>query len=184
MNENQAWAKQSASLVEVQKFGSNLEKTVRGMLGWKFGKVTYDSNHGYQIQVDAAWPTLKSPEFIASVTYTKPDKPGHSNENKLQLKIGELALLKHAFPNMKAVLLIGGTKEAWLPYVLEAFKYFFDETIYLWEGDSSLKRIETIKSNPQSLSCNNIQLWKDLSSVTVQAASAMSRSMGNSDGAS
>ena len=86
------------------------------------GRVTYDEQYGYQLQVDAAYPSTDAPRTIVSVTYTKPDKPGHSNENKLQLKVGELALFKTYTAGASA-----GSRHrreqvpAWLPYVLKAF---------------------------------------------------------------
>lgn len=163
MPEDRAWNRQSTSLIEVQKYGSDLEKRIRGLLGWESGRITYDPEHDYKLQVDGAFPTLASPQNIMSVTYTNPDKPGHSNENKLHLKIGELALLKHAYPGIKVVLIIGGTKEAWLQYVLEVFKYFFDEVVFLWESEYAISRINEIKQNPESISLNNVQLWKDMS---------------------
>jgi hypothetical protein len=163
LEEERAWDKQSLSLIEVQKFGSQLEKRTRDLLGWEYGRIIYDSKHDYKLQVDASWPSLSSPRAILSVTYTNPDQPGHSNENKLHLKIGELALLKHAFPGVGIILIIGGTRKSWLPYVLEAFKYFFDEVIFLWDAEKALKRIKEIKQNPQSISKKNEQLWNDLS---------------------
>jgi hypothetical protein len=91
-----AWEKQSASLVEVQKRGTGLEATVRKTLRWPNGRIVYDKIHGYKMQIDAAYPNTTAPQIIVSVTYTDPDKRGHSNENKLQLKVGEPALLKAA----------------------------------------------------------------------------------------
>ena len=43
-----------------------------------------------RLQVDAIIPDPENPETLISITYTNPDKPGHSNENKLHLKLGEL----------------------------------------------------------------------------------------------
>ncbi len=87
---DKAWANQAASLVEVQKYGSNLERTVRESLDWDGGRVVYDFQHKYRIQTDCVYPSLDKPQAIVSVTYSNPDTPGHSNENKLQLKLGEL----------------------------------------------------------------------------------------------
>ena len=70
-------------------------------MGWQGGRVTYDHVRGYTLQVDAAHPSVARPDVIVSVTYTNPDTRGHSNENKLQLKLGELALLKGAFPDSR-----------------------------------------------------------------------------------
>lgn len=122
---------QSASLKYVQKFGPQLEKTIKEVLDWDSGRVVYyeKDNMKYDLQVDSCFPNVKSPEVFVSVTYCKPDKPGHSNENKLQLKLGELLLLKAKYPKIKAILVIGGNEKTWLPYVLKAFTYFFDKTI-------------------------------------------------------
>lgn len=158
---NVAWEKQAASLVEVQKIGSGLEKEVRATLEWPTGKVTYDKKNKYQIQVDCAFPSVETPQVIASVTYTKPDTRGHSNENKLHLKVGELALLKYANPDTRVVLVIGGDKESWLPYVLKAFEFFYDETIFLWE-DTGLNRLREIKDNPKSVKLAHEDFWMAL----------------------
>jgi len=163
VRDERAWEKQSESLIEVQKFGTQLEKKTRELLGWDSGRAIYDSEHDYKLQTDASWPSIEAPKAILSVTYTNPDKPGHSNENKLQLKIGELALLKNAFPGVRLLLVIGGTQEAWLPYVLEAFKYFFDEVIFLWDADSALVRIREIQKAPLSIPLKNVKLWEEIS---------------------
>ena len=115
---DKAWKSQSQSLIEVQKRGGDLEEEVVRILGWEGGKTVYDFKHKYSLQIDAAFPSTKSPKVMVSVTYTNPDKPGHSNENKFHLKVGELALLKHAYPNIRCVLAIGGSEVTWLPYVL------------------------------------------------------------------
>jgi hypothetical protein len=157
----EAWANQSKSLIEVQKFGGSLEGKIRTLLGWNGGRLIYDISNGYSIEVDAVVPSVSTPETIVSVTYTKPDTPGHSNENKLHLKLGELALAKCAYPKTRVVLVIGGTGEAWLKYVLKAFNYFFDEVILLWEP-SSARRLKDIRDNPLSVQLRNTQLWDDL----------------------
>lgn len=120
------YGSQSESLKYVQVFGSGLEKAVKNALGWNSGRVIYNNHKGikYDIQVDSCWPNTTSPMAFVSVTYCKPDKPGHSNENKLQLKLGELILLKAAYPNIRGILVIGGNKHTWAPYILEAFQYF------------------------------------------------------------
>ena len=117
---DKAWKAQSQSLIEVQKRGGDLEDEVTRVLGWGGGKGVYDFKHKYTVQIDAAYPSIKSPNVIVSVTYTNPDKRGHSNENKFHLKVGELALLKHAYPNIRCVLAIGGSEDTWLPYVFVA----------------------------------------------------------------
>lgn len=162
-NDATAWKNQSKTLVEVQRYGSNLEREVRNILDWDAGRIIYDKANGYKIQVDCAWPTLSSPEVIASVTYSDPDTPGHSNENKLQLKLGELVLLKNCYPNLKAVLVLGGTKEAWLPYVLTAFEYFYDHVIYLWE-ETGILQLNQLKQNPNSVNSKHQEFWNELRS--------------------
>ncbi len=156
-----AWQKQSASLVQVQIQGKGLEKEVCSVLGWNGGSVVYDKTHGYKVQVDAAYPNLVEPEYIVSVTYTNPDMRGHSNENKLQLKVGELVLLKGAYPDLRVILVIGGTAEAWLKYVLNAFKAFFDEVLFLW-NESDRKRLAQIGINPSSVDLMHHDFWHDV----------------------
>jgi hypothetical protein len=158
---DQAWKNQAASLVEVQKLGGDLEKKVREILEWSTGKVIYDHDNNYKIQVDCAFPNIKNPEVIASVTYTKPDTRGHSNENKLQLKVGELALLKYAYPDIRVILVIGGSRDSWLPYVLKAFQYFYDETVFLWD-DTGIERLNEIRRNPNSVKLRHTDFWNTL----------------------
>ena len=158
---DQAWTKQARSLIRVQQEGPSLEKAVRKTLGWKGGRVTYDEQYGYQLQVDAAYPSTDAPRTIVSVTYTKPDKPGHSNENKLQLKVGELALLKHTRPELRLVLAIGGTGAAWLPYVLKAFEILYDEVVYLWTLDGA-NRLAYIADNPSDVPLRHTDFWESL----------------------
>lgn len=160
---NQAWQAQSTSLIRVQEEGGNLEKLVKEILGWESGEIIYDFAHKYKIQVDAAFPNINDPQVIVSVTYTNPDKKGHSNENKFQLKVGELALQKNAYPGSRVVLAIGGSGEAWLPYVLEAFQYFFDEVIFLWE-EAGANRLREIAQKPLSVPQKNPKLWTELAS--------------------
>jgi len=155
---SKAWENQSASLVAVQQRGSGLEKEVKEVLGWNGGRVVYDREHNYCLQVDAVFPSQDSPETLVSVTYTNPDTRGHSNENKLQLKIGELALLKGAHPQLKTVLAIGGSGEAWLPYVLQAFRFFYDEVLFLWE-EPDRRRLLEIGQNPQTVILKHPTFW-------------------------
>jgi hypothetical protein len=162
-----AWEKQSASLVEVQKRGTGLEATVRKTLGWPNGRIVYDKPHGYKIQIDAAFPNTTAPKVIVSVTYTDPDTRGHSNENKLQLKIGELALLKAAYPNLGTVLAIGGSGDAWLNYVLKAFTFFYDETLFLWQEDDR-KRLVEMGKKPDSVNLKHAQFWQDFHAARTQ----------------
>lgn len=158
---NDAWKAQSESLVEVQKRGGSLEKEVAGILGWKGGRTIYDSQNNYTLQVDTAFPSVAEPKYIVSVTYTNPDTRGHSNENKFHLKVGELALLKHAYPDIRVALAIGGTEDTWLPYVLKAFQVFYDEVLFLWQ-EKDRKRLLEIRNNPDTIKPKHQQLWSDL----------------------
>ena len=158
----EAWESQSKRLIEVQKKGGTLEKYIRDFLEWKNGRVIYDPLHDYDIQVDNLFPSVENPEVIASVTYTEPDTKGHSNENKLQLKVGELALIKHRFPNCKVILIIGGSKESWLPYVLKAFELFFDEVVHI-SSEEGFKRLQKIKKKPTSVTTKHSKYWASVS---------------------
>ncbi|MEH7564198.1 hypothetical protein, partial [Priestia megaterium] len=148
----------------VQKFGPELEKGIKEALGWTSGRVTYyeKDNLKYDLQVDSCYPSLQNPEVFVSVTYCKPDKPGHSNENKLQLKLGELMLLKAFYPEIKSVLVIGGNQGTWLKYVLEAFSYFFDKTIYAWD-DNFEESIQELRENPNHIKLKHSEAWAELS---------------------
>lgn len=157
-----AWKAQSESLIEVQKKGGKLETEIRDFLGWTHGRVKYDLQYNYTFQVDNVYPCLTSPEVMASVTYTEPDTKGHSNENKLQLKVGELALFKKTYPNCKIILILGGSKESWLPYVLDAFDFFFDEVVHVW-SENGLNRLKEIKENPNSIQLKHKSYWHNVS---------------------
>lgn len=157
---------QSISLKYVQKFGPELERAVSAALGWIEGKgqsiTFYDNselNLKYDLQVDSYYPNTTNPQIFVSVTYCSPDKPGHSNENKLQLKLGELMLLKARFPSIKAVLVIGGNRETWLAYVLKAFQFFFDKTIFAWEENFD-EAIQELKDNPGSVVARHQTAWE------------------------
>lgn len=158
-----AWSAQSQSLVRVQQEGGNLEKLVKDILGWGGGRIVYDPHRKYTLQTDCVYPSLKRPEVVVSVTYTDPDTRGHSNENKLQLKVGEIALLKYAYPNIRVVLAIGGAGEAWLQYVLKAFDIFFDEVLFLWLPEHR-DRLHQIGQNPQTVIAKHQQFWADMRS--------------------
>jgi len=160
-DDEEAWANQAASLVEVQRYGSNLERTVRDSIDWDGGRVRYDAVNGYTIQTDCVHPNLANPDAVVSVTYSNPDVPGHSNENKLQLKLGELALLKNAYPSLRAILVLGGTREAWLPYVIDAFQFFFDEVIFLWDSNDA-ERLLKLAASPSSVAAKHVDFWSAL----------------------
>ena len=132
-----AYENQSDSLKNVQVTSRELEQRIREYLGWKKGRVVYYQNENikYDLDVDNCYPNNQNPEAFVSVTYCDPDTPGHSNENKLQLKLGELLLLKSKYPQIRAVLVVGIVKEAWLKYVLQAFEYFYDEVLFTWDSE-------------------------------------------------
>ena len=161
-----AYHRQSVSLTRVQQIGPALEKEVRAKLSWDSGRLVYyeDAERGicYDIQVDACFPSLSAPEAFASITYCDPDTPGHSNENKLQLKLGELMLFKARYPGIKGILIIGGTKQAWVPYVLQAFSYFFDAVLCTWERDFD-ERICAIAADPRRIRLKHADIWRRLS---------------------
>lgn len=155
---------QSNSLKFVQKFGSQLESGIKKVLGWPSGRIVYfkKGNLKYDVQVDSCWPDTNNPKAFVSVTYCKPDKPGHSNENKLQLKLGELLLLKSKYPEIRAILVIGGNQSTWAPYILEAFKYFYDMVVFAWEDDFS-EKIEKLKNDSMDIQLKHQQTWEQLS---------------------
>jgi hypothetical protein len=159
------YGRQSHSLKYVQKFGPELEKAVSSALGWPGGRTVYyrgdEASSKYDLQVDACWPDREEPRAFASVTYTRPDKPGHSNENKLQLKLGELMLLKGNYPEIRSVLIVGGNRAAWLAYVLKAFEFFFDRTIFAWELGFD-ERVEELRGNPSGVERRQDETWKEL----------------------
>lgn len=161
-----AYFNQSVSLSKVQEIGPALEKMVKDKFNWANGRMIYyedaSRNISYDIQVDACYPSIDNPQAFASVTYCNPDTPGHSNENKLQLKLGELMLFKAKYPEIRAILVIGGTKEAWLTYVLQAFNYFFDKVICTWDADFDTQ-INDIAQDPTIIICKHSDIWKTLS---------------------
>jgi hypothetical protein len=158
-----AYSEQSQSLKYVQKFGPQLEKAIAAALSWTGGRVVYHSAESlaYDLQVDCCSPTFSAPEAFVSVTYCKPDTPGHSNENKLQLKLGEMMLIKGAFPECRAILIIGGNRETWLKYVLTAFGFFFDRTVWAWADDFD-KQVLDIRNNPKSVILKHTSTWRQL----------------------
>src|SRR5207249_2067484 len=118
---------------EVQVRARELENRIRQAVqslttssGGKTTTVRYsDVDPLARIQVDAVVPDSDEPETLFFVTYTDPDNPGHSNENKLHLKLGELCLFKAYDPSIRCVLVVGDRRESWLVYVLKAFELFF-----------------------------------------------------------
>lgn len=158
-----SYKKQSKSLSKIQLKTRKYELAIRELLDWKGGKIAYhtSANYTYKMQVDAFWPDEKQPSAFVSVTCCDADIRGHSNENKLQLKLGELILLKAAYPDIRAIIVIEGFKDAWLPYVLHVFNVFYDEVIFAWEK-SDIAKLKRIKLKPMSVELKHSELWKSL----------------------
>ncbi len=162
-----AYQAQSASLRYVQQFGPELERTIQAFLaaepGWTHGDVIYhqEGPTKYKMQVDAYWPVSSQPRAFVSTTYCSPDKPGHSNENKLQLKLGELLLLKANYPDITSTLVIGGNQNTWLPYVLQVFQFFYDNVIFMWERNSE-SQLKLVREHPDGVPLKHHHLWESL----------------------
>lgn len=158
-----AYESQGRTLREVQQYGPSLEGEIRQFLGWDTGKVVYFKDAvkrlRYEVQVDICYPSKFEPAIFVSVTYCKPDKPGHSNENKLHLKVGELMLLKAEYPSIRSVLVVGGNQHTWAPYVLQVFKYLFDEVIFTWENDANA-RLQHLREDPYSIIPKHEDVWR------------------------
>ena len=73
---------------KIIKSGEGLEKLIKDILNAKGGNIRYDDDKNLKLQTDVVIPSTDKPEVIYSITHTNPDKPGHSNENKFQLKFG------------------------------------------------------------------------------------------------
>ncbi|MBE9183081.1 hypothetical protein IQ268_31595 [Oculatella sp. LEGE 06141] len=158
-----AYSNQGKSLRLVQQFGPGLEKRIREFLGWRSGRIVFADILGeqYDVQVDSCFPNTQSPQAFVSTTYCNPDKPGHSNENKFQLKVGELMLLKARYPDIRSILVLGGKQDTWMPYVLAAFRYFFDEVVCLWE-EASEAYLAEIGKNPSIVSLKHVDVWNQI----------------------
>jgi len=150
----------------VIKSGAKLELLVKAILNAKGGNIRYDNDPTVKLQTDIVIPDTNNPDTIFSITHSDPDKPGHSNENKFQLKLGEIYLIKTYNPSIRCVIVLGGTKDAWLKYVLKAFPYFFDEVVYLWEKDFKKNLLKA-----RSCKLKNSEFWenekKRRSSITL-----------------
>ena len=88
--------------------------------------------YGTDIDADCVLEDGDGSLVILSITHTKPDSRGHSNENKFQLKLGELWLHKTYNIDTRMAIVVGGRLENWLPWCIEAFKLFFDDAIFEW----------------------------------------------------
>ena len=158
-----SYESQKKALISTQENGKVLERFVQSILeknkiNYNLGEksvVSYSNiNKEANIQADIAIPSYDSPETIMEITHTNPDKPGHSNENKLHQKIGALYLWKTYNHNRRVILVMGGKKESWLSYVESAFRFFFDEVVTLWGGDFENKLLSAIKCP-----IKNVDFW-------------------------
>jgi hypothetical protein len=149
-----AYHSQGISLVRVQRDAKEFERLIKQLTNGRSGRIKYGDYAQMKLQVDVVLPNAANPKTLISVTHSNPDIPGHSNENKFQLKLGELYLCKTYNPNYRCILISGGTQEAWLSYVLTAFDFFFDKVVYLWDDDFEAKL-------DSALSCpiKNIGFW-------------------------
>ncbi len=57
--------------------------------------------------------------------------------------------------------MLGGTREAWLPYVIEAFTFFYDDILFLWNNDDA-ERLLNIGIEPTKTPLKHAQFWTDL----------------------
>jgi hypothetical protein len=48
-----------------------------------------------------------------------------------------------------------------LPYVLDAFQYFFDEVVFLWDG-KSIERLKNIKTTPGLVTLKHKEFWNEV----------------------
>lgn len=150
-----AYDSQKKSLILTQKNAQELEYHIKSILdknktkyneGEKSVVIYSDVNKDASIQADIAIPSFDNPDTIIEITHTNPDKPGHSNENKLHQKIGALYLWKTYNPNRRIILVMGGKEKAWLSYIEKVFKLFFDEVITLWGDYFDKKLIDSLNS--------------------------------------
>lgn len=159
-NKHKAYAAQSKSLKQSNVIGQSIEEIVMNLTGAKSERLFYEDNlgpkkrFGADLQTDCVLTDKDGTKVILSITHTKPDSRGHSNENKFQLKLGELWLFKTYDPAIRIGIVVGGKKEDWLPWCLEAFKLFFDAAIFQWEEDFQ-KKIR----NWNKVKHKHIDLW-------------------------
>jgi len=149
-----AYGKQGISLEEVQRNAPLFERIIKETVDGKSGRIKYTDHPRALLQMDIVLPSSKTPKTAISVTHSNPDTPGHSNENKFQLKLGEIYLLKTYHEDLRCLITIGGSEKAWLPYVLPAFKQFYDGFLIWEEGKERELR--------EMLSCGlrNEEFWE------------------------
>lgn len=162
-----AYEAQSETLQRSNIVGDELEDLVKDILRKNSYAFEPDRNKRVYIQYskespracleqDIVLPNSKKLETIISVTHSDPTRtPGHSNENKLQGKLGELYLLKTLEPSIRAIMVMGGPEEKWLSYVRHAFEIFFDRVVPVWKVDFENELISAL-----SCTLRNENFWK------------------------
>lgn len=159
-NKHKAYAAQSKTLKKSNVIGQSIEEIVKKLTGGKSERLLYEdklgpkNRFGAYLQTDCVLTDDDGSKVILSITHTKPDSKGHSNENKFQLKLGELWLFKTYNPAIRVGIVVGGKMEDWLPWCLEAFKLFFDIAIFQWEEDFEIKII-----NWKKIKHKHFDLW-------------------------
>lgn len=149
---------QSRSLGDSNFRGQRGENIVLSLTGGENLRLPYsDVDPQYLLQSDCVLNVGTDRELILSTTHTKPDSKGHSNENKFQLKLGEMWLWKTHRPSRRVVIVLTGREDQWLPWCLTAFKFFFDDAIYEWEPNFN-QRIIDADANTKN---RHIDLWKN-----------------------
>lgn len=158
---HKAYAAQSESLKHSNVLGDKIENYIKKVTGGKSERLFYSvtlgpvKRFGADMDSDCVLKDSKGNLVILSVTHTKPDSKGHSNENKFQLKLGELWLQKTYNPKTRVAIVVGGNQHDWLPWCLEAFKLFFDDAIFEWE-----KGFERKIKNWDKIKHKHPELWK------------------------
>ena len=155
--ELEAYGAQSRSLGASNLRGQIGESLVLNLTGGENLRLSYsDKDPLALLQSDCVLNVGAENELILSTTHTKPDTKGHSNENKFQLKLGEMWLWKTHRPNRRVVIVLTGREDQWLPWCLTAFKFFFDDAIFEWEPDFHNRIINANRDT----TLRNVDLWK------------------------
>jgi hypothetical protein len=164
--EQGAYAGQSESLGASNRRGQRGEEIVRNLTGGVSTRVPYTNlaSTNLLLQSDCVIGEGTERELIISVTHTQPDTRGHSNENKVQLKLGELWLWKTHRSNRRVVIVITGNQNDWLPWCLSAFRIFFDDTICEWEEGFE----DRIRNAFENVEGRNAELWSQETCIRTQ----------------
>ena len=174
-----AYSAQSASLGQSNVLGQQIESFVKSVTGGVKQRLFYSDTlgpkrrFGTDIDADCVLEDRDRSLVILSITHTKPDSKGHSNENKFQLKLGELWLQKTYDIDTRMAIVVGGSLENWLPWCLEAFKLFFDDAIFEWEPDFE-ERIKAWSLIPKD---KHRELWKFEKQIREERESRISCSL-------